>query len=187
MGDTTLEKSKTKERLAKIGHVCGVVSQVIFIIACIAGAFCALGFLASFFIDWRVVRDNILSSNANPGFDVSLLTMQNAVGYTLSGTINMAATCVTLYFVWKFFSKIYEKKTPFSNETVRYLMIIGVILLAESLFLPLTGTIIHAAFSMTASLELASGPGLLVSLFVLALALVFKYGAELQSEADTTL
>lgn len=186
------EKHSTKETLRKIGHVADIISIIIFVLCCVAAAGGFLGLIISPFIDWPWWRD-IISQSANRAgntlsWDVSNLTIKNAEIVSVQSLLSSGISGLLVFYCHLLFKNIAREGTPFIDANVHLLISIGIISLVRALAVPLVLTIIFAATGTESIFTSGfSGIGIIVALFVFALSLVFKYGAELQKEADTTL
>ncbi len=102
----------------------------------------------------------------------------------VAGSLGIA----TLYYVYRFFMNIHRDNTPFTDENVKCLQRITILILISVIATPVISMIMGAAF------EPESGNMMdfnLLSLFaaflMYLLSLVFKYGTALQKESDETL
>lgn len=187
LDETKNKRPETKKTLLTISRVCAIVAQVLFILAIVGEVLAIVGFVTSLCVDWSWIRQQITTNYPDWDFDPAPLTTVNAVGYSLTGVLSCASGGTVLYFVYRFFKSIVSEQTPFNDKAVHNLLLIGVFsLVSEVLVWAILG-IYQAAAHMTVALNGFNGPSLLTCLFVFALALVFKYGTELQKEADTTL
>lgn len=180
------EKEKSRIRLVKISHVGSILFKILAIVCLIASAFALVGLIASIFIDWGWVQNEITGHEANPNFDVSLLNVTNATVACTYGFLGAGTSAVNLYFIYRLFEAIYQAKTPFTGAAVKNLNIIGIVSLAQSigmsLFMSILISITHAALSTS-----GWGTSIGFALFIFLLSLVFRYGVSLQKESDTTL
>jgi hypothetical protein len=177
-----LMTSQISDRLARFGRVLNIVAKVL-VVLCIISAVFALfaaiavaaipeGLIVSALGDIHITSDLFnFAASAQLG---DYLLPSAIGGAKIVAIFALARVCVycilsaiILFILSAFFRATAVQKTPFLEENVRRLKIIGVILIVASLVLGLNNLIIAFA--------------------VLALAYVFQYGAELQRSADETL
>jgi len=113
--------------------------------------------------------------------DQILVVCANAV---LSGVFLVIA----LYYVRSFFGSIHKNNTPFTDEGVRSLEILAIILVACAFIVPLGSALLSFATGFWPAQIAVFNPFLLfMALVMYFLSLIFKYGAALQKESDETL
>lgn len=167
------------EKLSRFGKVLNIITIILAII-CIIIAVCAL---ISIFIVAILPYDLVLSLiniesdffNLPAGSDLQDFILPTAVsGLKLFGIIACASTCITaifyaviMFMISKFFKSTEIHNTPFLEENVKRLKIIGVIMIVGALIIGWNSLI--AAFA------------------IFVFAYVFQYGTELQQQYDETL
>jgi len=187
------EKRTTKQTLILIGKVGAIVSLVILIFAAIGAAVGFLGLIFSPFVDWNWLQELIAKGASESGaalnWDVSVLNATNAEIVSLKTFLSAGTSVVLLYFARGLFANIEKEGTPFTDPNVKQLVNIGIISLVQAFAVPIIVGIVINATGTTALFgdSSSSGASLIMALFVFAMSLVFKYGVELQKEADTTL
>ena len=112
---------------------------------------------------------------------------------------HVLATCVTaaagaifgltvLYYVKRLFGNIRKNNTPFTDENVRCLEIIAVLVIIGAIAIPaVSAAAAHIFESGAHQVEEFHLFSMLVGFIVYFLSLVFKYGTVLQKESDETL
>lgn len=187
LDETNGKRPVTKKTLLTISHVCEIIAKVLFVLSVVGEVLALIGFVTSLCVDWSWVRQMIATNYRDWAYDPAPLTTANAVGYTLTGVLSCAAGGTIVFFVYRFFKSIVAEQTPFNDKAVHNLLLIGIISLVSQVLVWAILAIYVAATRLTVDLGGFSGPSFLSCLFIFALALVFKYGTELQKEADTTL
>jgi hypothetical protein len=187
------EKRTTKQTLILIGKIGAIVSLVILVFAAIGTAAGFLGLIFSPLVDWPWLQELIAKNASENGialsWDVSALNATNAEIVSLKTFLSAGTSVVLLYFARALFANIEREGTPFTDPNVKLLVIIGIVSLVQAFAVPIIAGIVINATGTEALFgdSSSSGASLIMALFVFALSLVFKYGVELQKEADTTL
>jgi hypothetical protein len=183
----------TKETLRQIGRVASLISEILGVFVLVGAAFAAIGVIVAPFVDFaalqQLITDIATDNNLALSWDVTLLNLRNVEVVCVGALLNSAVEAVLLYFVTHLFRNIYEEGTPFTDKNVKCLVNIGIVSLIQSLGV---GAVMGIVYDVTGTEALfhnvfTNGPGFIIALFVFALSLVFKYGVELQKEADATL
>jgi hypothetical protein len=187
LDETKGKRPGTKKTLLTISRVCSIITQVLFILSIVGEVLALIGFVTSLSVDWSWISHMITTNYPGSEFDPAVLTTFNMVGYTLTGVLSCAAGGTILFFVYRFFKSIVTEQTPFNDKAVHNLLLIGIFSLVSEILVWAIMAIYVAATHITVDLGGFSGPSFFSCLFIFALALVFKYGTELQKEADTTL
>lgn len=185
-------KKSTKHTLQTIGKIAYVISKIVFIL-CIIGASIGLTFMiVGTFVNWEWVRTSITDYAYNHdltlSWDVAVLNVKNAEVLAIGMLLRAGSGAVLAYFLAKLFGNIKNEGTPFTDANVKLLMAVGITCLVEAFGVSLILSVLVHATNTAAVFNFNSDiPNLFIALLVFALALVFKYGVELQKEADTTL
>jgi hypothetical protein len=187
------EKRTTKQTLILIGKIGAIVSLVLLVFAAIGTAGGFLGLIFFPFVDWSWLRELMVKGASESGmalsWDVGILNATNAEIVSLNVFLSAGTSVGLLYFARGLFANIEKEGTPFTEPNVKLLVNIGIVSLVQAFAAPIIlNIVINATGTETLFADSgASGVSLILALFVFALSLVFKYGVELQKEADTTL
>ncbi len=184
-----IEKSaKTAEIILKISKVftCIVAAALILLLATY-GAIYAIGGPAEF-------ANTINVSEFIP--DITGTTFPATASETMAILVNFVVTSLfycgfifaTLLTAEKFFRETRKAHTPFIRENAKRIRIIAGLILCLS-FIPM---IIDMAFSLILGLPMVviftlSLEGLIISLIIFSIGILFEHGCDLQTEADATL
>ncbi len=186
-------KKSAKQTLILIGKVGAIVSLVLLVFAAIGTFVGFLGLILSPFFNWTWLQDLIKNTASQNGYalnwDVTTLNVTDAEIVSLKTLLGGASSTVLLFFAHALFAHIEKEGTPFVDANVKLLVDIGIVALVQAIAVPLFISIVVNATGTAALFanSSASGVSFVLALFVFALSLVFKYGVELQKEADTTL
>jgi hypothetical protein len=185
-------KKSTKRTLQTIGKVAYVISKIIFILGLIGASIGLTCMISAAFVNWEWVRETIIDfaqqHDLTLTWDVGTLTLKNAEVLSFGVLVKCGSGAVLTYFLMKLFGNIKDEGTPFTDSNVKLLMAVGITCLVEAFGVSLLLDIVVRATQTGAIFNYGSNfPNLIIALLVFALALVFKYGVELQKEADTTL
>ncbi|AIZ56689.1 hypothetical protein Mpt1_c08100 [Candidatus Methanoplasma termitum] len=171
--------SDTLDKLNKISWFVGIVVKILMaLIVCAIVVVIALAIVAAVNIDF--VLDNV--SGLTSGSQVAILAVCVIVILILMFVI--------LYYIDHFFMNIRKNNTPFNEASVKDLKILAILTLKLTIAQAVIGAVL--AGTIFASQDLPSVIGfnplsLFIAGVIYVLYLVFKYGVDLQKEADETL
>jgi len=172
--------SETLNRLNKISEIAGFIAKIGMVLLAIGIA------VAIIMICVVGLNPDLLTDISE--FTESTVTNNQVLMLCLTVIIGAAFGIVLLYYLDRFFANIHENNTPFTDENVKYLRTIAILLLIFTFVVP--------AISMLLAYALDAGSDLIiqfnfVSLFaafiVYFLSLIFKHGTALQKESDEML
>ena len=127
--------------------------------------------------------------------------MQRFVYIMFAGLVYCAAALVVFVFLKRLSDAFRRCDTPFADEVIKRMSVFAWVLLGCAVVASGAEGIANALMVRTVDLEFSLNPGsftdglhtsisfapILVALIVLFLTMIFRYGAELQKEADETL
>jgi len=184
----------TKKRIVSLSKTLSIVFKVLAII-CLIG--CALGIIfviAGIFIPYTQLQNSIIdfmneyAPNENQEF-IKYINVGNAEIIFMSTSLTSASSMFLLYYVYRLFNDIKINETPFTDNVVKFLNLIGILALVSAIAVPIflsifTNIVPHVGNFNSFGLNVSF---VIVGLILFALSLIFKYGVQLQKESDTTL
>jgi hypothetical protein len=171
-----MEQNRKLERLGTFCRWMKVASIAIVILLALLVAL--FGTMACF---------SFFDANATEG-SLDRMSIGEARELTLIGAVSMAVLAAIVYMMYRLFSVIGDNGTPFTESAVKILRSEAILILAQSVLLPLFDYALTAAVnpggSATMSFNVIS---LFIAVAVYIIAVIFDYGTELQKESDETL
>ena len=172
--------SESLDTLKKSSRLMGVGVTILMIIFAIAVAL--LVFLMIFEILYPSFTLHVAGYVYENAVSGQVLTRQ-AVAVS-----NYVFVLIVLYYVRRLFMSTYKNNTPFANEGVNSLAYIAAALFAFTLAVPAISILASYAFGVWPDQIMDLNPYLLFAAVLSGfLFLIFRYGAELQTESDETL
>ncbi|MDR0198245.1 MAG: DUF2975 domain-containing protein [Methanomassiliicoccaceae archaeon] len=176
--------SDALNKLNRISRYGGLIAKVIMAILVIA--IVALVILLAV-----TVADPELSFNPadwNNMIIAAPVTIGQIQAAALAAIATIAAILAIMYYIDRLFTSLHKNNTPFTDENVRNLRIIAILILAATIVLAIIGAALSYVFDTDAMTVIGFNPfTLLVALMVYILSLIFSYGVTLQRESDQTL
>ncbi|MDR2698269.1 MAG: DUF2975 domain-containing protein [Candidatus Methanoplasma sp.] len=165
------------DKLNTISWWVGVIAKIAMVLfVCAIAAICVLMVVAAFNPD--LLLDNIPELNTK-----GEIVLLGAMIITV-----VAFVIVILYYVNHLFMGIRKNNTPFTDESVKDLKTIAILVLVCAIVAPILSGVAEYVFDVGAEGAISFSPLTLFVAFVFyVLSLVFSYGAALQKESDETL
>lgn len=170
--------SETLNKLNKISWFVSILAKVCMVLL-------AIGIVALTAMAVVVSLSDALLAEISDFVGRTIVSGQ-VLGVFIAAILAAALGIVTLYYIDRFFSNIHKSNTPFSDESVRYMEIIAVLLLISTIAIPAISALLAYAFDSEVFMQFNLIP-LFAAFIVYFMSLVFRYGASLQKESDETL
>ena len=143
----------------------------------IAGIVAVTLLMAASFVDADLIMENMKPAAIS-------------VGQLRALALIAAAAClfglVIMYHINRIFMNIHRNNTPFTEDNVRDLRVIALLVLVVTIVLPIMSE--ASAYAAGEAAVIGFNPFTLLMAFIIyILSLIFSYGTELQRESDETL
>ena len=171
--------SETLNKLNKISEIAGLIAKICMVLL-------TLGIAAAVILICVVGLDPNFLTNLSE----SEVTITNGQILTAGVTLFFGAVIgmVILYYLDRLFTNIHKNNTPFTDENVKSLKTIAILLVIFTIVVPavsaLTAYALDAGYDWTMQFNVIS---LFAAFIVYFLSLIFQHGTALQKESDETL
>jgi len=176
-GEDTL--SETLNRLNRLSGYAGVASKIIMaiLIIVIIGAVVAIAAVA---LDNSMIIEEMAKEAVTKG-DVQAAAL-NAIAAACAGLAIM-------YYVNRLFTNIHKNNALFTDDNVRDLRTIALLLVAAAIVITTVGVLTIVFLLDTTDIVVGFNPlsMLLTAFIVYIVSLIFSHGTELQKQSDETL
>lgn len=173
--------SKTLSNILTVFKVVRVIAKVVFILCIIGAVGCGIGL-----ISLLAVGNNLPSFL----FSENIVSLPSAYAACISGLITCVGEAVFAFLAERYFANVLSAGTPFTLDGSKESFRLGIASIIIAVAVSLATAIVVAIcawfstelskFDVNASISLSTG------LFFMFLSLIFKHGAELQANAESS-
>lgn len=180
MDSTQLKISRASRRMTVILKIAGIVTSIATILVLMA--ICILIFSG------ETVRQSFLSAfhvAANNGTTLSLSLQPLFIMFSFA-MIDTAVMTIIIFFVHAIFNDIAKHCTPFSPRNTARIKKIAILVIGLSLVGSCSDALVdyYTIGALTWRVNMA---GLIIGMTIYCIALIFRYGCDLQRQSDETL
>jgi len=118
----------------------------------------------------------------------SSYTVSHIQEMSVTAVVGFALGAIVVYYVGRLFSNIHRTNTPFTDDSVKFLEMIAILMVVGAFVIPIVSY--ATSFALEAEYNQSVGVNLFAvfaAFLIYFMSLVFKYGAMLQKESDEML
>ncbi|MFA6830466.1 MAG: hypothetical protein WCR67_07210 [Bacilli bacterium] len=150
-----------------------------------AAVFSFIFFICSLCLDWDSIKATITESDIILPIELENLSKTNCSITFFCQFLSTGIIAYASYNMRNFFLVIRDENKVITELSAHYLFVIAIDCLLETFGVDIVIMILRAIFHMEILVELLSGPGLVISAFFFALAMIFRL--EIQQEKKAGL